>query len=59
MVDWRQDLPMKTILKAGAKIIETPSKIFKKADLIVKVKEPQLNEGKMIREGQIIYTYFI
>ena len=44
-------------LKAGAKIINTPEEIFKIAELIVKVKEPQLNEVKMIREGQIIYTY--
>ena len=44
-------------LKAGAKIIKTPGEIFKKAELIVKVKEPQMNEVKMIREGQIIYTY--
>ena len=44
-------------LKAGAKIIKTPEEIFKKAELIVKVKEPQMKEVKMIREGQIIYTY--
>ena len=44
-------------LKSGAKIINTPNEIFKKSDLIVKVKEPQMNEVKMIREGQIIYTY--
>ena len=44
-------------LKAGAKIINTPEEIFKKAELIVKVKEPQLKEVNMIREGQIIYTY--
>ncbi len=43
---------------SGAKIIETPEEIFKRAELIVKVKEPQMNEVKMIREGQIIYTYF-
>ena len=47
----------KDYLKAGAKIIETPEEIFKRAELIVKVKEPQMNEVKMIREGQIIYTY--
>ena len=45
-------------LKSGAKIIKSPEEIFKKAELIVKVKEPQLNEVKMIKEGQIIYTYF-
>ena len=44
-------------LKSGANIIKTPEDIFKKAELIVKVKEPQMNEVKMIREGQIIYTY--
>tara|TARA_E500000178_G_C16927547_1_gene710122 strand:- start:179 stop:1297 length:1119 start_codon:yes stop_codon:yes gene_type:complete len=44
-------------LESGAKIIKTPDEIFKKSDLIVKVKEPQINEVKMIREGQIIYTY--
>jgi alanine dehydrogenase len=43
--------------KAGAEIIKTPEEIFKKAELIVKVKEPQINEVKMIRENQIIYTY--
>ena len=44
-------------LEAGAKIIHTPQEIFNKAELIVKVKEPQKNEVKMIRENQIIYTY--
>ena len=44
-------------IKAGAKIIKTPEEIFKTAELIVKVKEPQINEVDMIREGQIIYTY--
>ena len=38
-------------------IYDNPKEIFKKAELIVKVKEPQMSEVKMIREGQIIYTY--
>ncbi len=42
---------------AGAKIIATPDEIFKRSEIIVKVKEPQANEVKMIRENQIIYTY--
>ena len=42
---------------AGAKIIEKAEEIFKKAEIIVKVKEPQMNEVKMIREDQVIYTY--
>ena len=44
-------------ISAGAKITNTAEEIFKKAEIIVKVKEPQMNEVKMIREGQIIYTY--
>ncbi len=43
--------------KAGAKIIPSADEIFAKAGMIVKVKEPQANERKMLREGQILYTY--
>jgi alanine dehydrogenase len=43
--------------KAGAKMIATPAEIFAKADMIVKVKEPQAKERAMLREGQILYTY--
>jgi alanine dehydrogenase len=43
--------------KAGAKIIDKAEEIFKSAELIVKVKEPLMNEVKMIKENQIIYTY--
>jgi alanine dehydrogenase len=42
---------------AGAKIIATAAEIFGKADMIVKVKEPQAAERKMLRPGQILYTY--
>jgi len=41
----------------GAKIIDTAAEIFAKADMIVKVKEPQAGERKMLREGQILFTY--
>ena len=43
---------------AGAQIIDNAKEIFKDSDIIVKVKEPQMSEVKMIRENQIIYTYF-
>lgn len=43
--------------QAGAEIIEAASDIFAKADMIVKVKEPQAVERAMLREGQILYTY--
>ena len=42
---------------AGAKMIETAEEIFAEADMIVKVKEPQAIERKMLREGQILFTY--
>ncbi|MAK70697.1 MAG: alanine dehydrogenase [Idiomarina sp.] len=44
-------------IEAGATIIDTPEEIFARADMIVKVKEPQPNECKMLREGQILYTF--
>ncbi len=42
---------------AGANILNNPEEIFKTSEIIVKVKEPQLNEVAMIKENQIIYTY--
>ena len=41
----------------GAKIIDKAEEIFEKAEIIVKVKEPQIDEVKMIKENQIIFTY--
>ena len=43
---------------AGAKIIDKAEDIFNDAEIIVKVKEPLSNEVKMIKENQIIFTYF-
>ena len=42
---------------AGAQLVDNPAEIFAKADMIVKVKEPQAGERKLLREGQILYTY--
>jgi alanine dehydrogenase len=42
---------------AGAAIAPTAAEIFAKADMIVKVKEPQPVECKMLRTGQLLYTY--
>ncbi len=44
-------------IEAGAEIIASAAEIFATADMIVKVKEPQPNECKMLREGQTLYTY--
>jgi len=43
--------------KAGAAIVDTAAEIFAKADMIIKVKEPQPVECAMLRPGQILYTY--
>lgn len=41
----------------GAQIADTADEIFATADMIVKVKEPQSAERKMLREGQVLFTY--
>ena len=42
---------------AGAKILPSAAEVFEKAEMIVKVKEPQPSEWVMLREDQILYTY--
>ncbi len=42
---------------AGATLVDTAPEVFAKADMIVKVKEPQASEIAMLRPGQILYTY--
>lgn len=42
---------------AGAEIIDTPSEIFARAEMIIKVKEPQPDECRMLRPGQLLFTY--
>lgn len=44
-------------IAAGAEIIATPEEVFARADMIVKVKEPQAIERKRLRRGQILFTY--
>jgi len=42
---------------AGAEIAGSAADVFKRADMIIKVKEPQAIERAMLRPGQILYTY--
>ncbi len=44
-------------LEAGAEIADTAEEVFARADMIVKVKEPQASERAMLREGQTLFTY--
>lgn len=43
--------------RAGAKIAKSAADVFAQADMIVKVKEPQPQECKMLRQGQVLFTY--
>ena len=42
---------------AGASLVDAAADVFRTAEMIVKVKEPQPAECRMLREGQILYTY--
>ena len=42
---------------AGAEIAPSAAEVFARVDMIVKVKEPQAGERKMLRAGQILFTY--
>jgi alanine dehydrogenase len=42
---------------AGATLVADAKEVFARADMIVKVKEPQPQECAMLRPGQILYTY--
>ena len=51
-------LPDTEYAAAGAELVLEASEIFARADMIVKVKEPQASEWPMIRKGQTVFTYF-
>jgi alanine dehydrogenase len=42
---------------AGAQLAADQDAIFQTADMIVKVKEPQVSERAKLREGQVLFTY--
>jgi alanine dehydrogenase len=43
---------------AGAEIVATPQEIYRRAEMVMHVKEPQPSEFELVREGQILFTYF-
>jgi alanine dehydrogenase len=43
--------------RAGARIAANAIDVFGAADMIVKVKEPQADERKLLKSGQILFTY--
>lgn len=50
--------PDSEYIDAGAKTLKTIEDVYKKAEMIIKVKEPIKEEYKLIRENQLIFTYF-
>ena len=43
--------------KSGAEIVDSAEEVFKRSDMIVKVKEPLAAEFPLLRKGQILFTY--
>ncbi len=43
--------------RAGAQIVDSAGEVFGRADMVIKVKEPQPAECAMLRPGQVLYTY--
>ncbi len=51
-------LPDEEYIAAGARILPDAAAVWAKADMIVKVKEPLEPEYNLMRQGQLVYTYF-
>ncbi len=51
-------LPDSEYERVGAKMVKSADEVWKRAEMIVKVKEPIEPEYARMQEGQIIYTYF-
>ena len=47
-----------TYVKAGATIADSAAAVYKDCEMVMKVKEPLAEEYDLIREGQIVFTYF-
>ncbi|MBN2805361.1 MAG: alanine dehydrogenase [Prolixibacteraceae bacterium] len=50
--------PDEIYITAGAKILPSIEAVYEVAEMIIKVKEPIESEYALIRENQILYTYF-
>ncbi len=43
--------------QVGAQLVDTAQEIFDTVDMVIKVKEPQASECKMLRKNQVLFTY--
>ncbi|MGD2269442.1 MAG: alanine dehydrogenase [Desulfobacterales bacterium] len=46
-----------TFAAAGAEIIDAPQEVFRRAEMILRVKEPQPSEYPLLQKGQIYFSY--
>lgn len=46
-----------TFAQAGAEIIDTPQEVFERAEMILRVKEPQPSEYPLLQKGQVYFSY--
>ena len=51
-------LPDADYARAGAQLVSSADEVWKRAEMVVKVKEPIAPEYARMQEGQIVYTYF-
>jgi len=51
-------IPDSEFIKAGARILSSKRDLFRRADMILKVKEPQPSEYGLLHHGQILFCYF-
>lgn len=47
----------KLYAEAGAEVVDSADAVFAQAELVVKVKEPQPQELRLLRAGQVLFTY--
>ena len=50
-------IPDEDYRENGAEIVATAAELFQRAELVVKVKEPQPVEFPRLRPGQVLFTY--
>lgn len=43
--------------EAGAEVVDTAAEVFSRGEMIIKVKEPQPDECRMLHEDQLLFTY--
>ena len=51
-------LPDHDYIQHGAELVADAAELYDRSEMIVKVKEPQPSERSLLRDGQIVFTYF-